>query len=173
MSNGENTNAILGILKGVAPTIATALGGPLAGAAVSFLSSKLGVPVEKVQETVAGMTPDQLIKMKELDYQFQEFCKENDIKLDLAQIEVNKVEASSESLFVAGWRPFLGWIGGIGIGYQFLVRPLLNGIFHLLGWDASVFQSLEIQDLIALVCTMLGNSAMRSWDKKNGTENGH
>jgi hypothetical protein len=168
MANGENTNAILGILKGVAPTLATALGGPAAGAAVAWLSARLGVPIEKVQETVAGMTPDQLIKMKELDYEFQKFVKENDIKLDLGQIEVNKIEASSSSLFVAGWRPFLGWIGGIGIGYQFLLRPLFNGIIFLFGGSYDTFASLEMQDLIAIVVTMLGHSALRSMDKKNG-----
>ncbi|MDE1868323.1 MAG: hypothetical protein KGI08_11535, partial [Thaumarchaeota archaeon] len=55
------------VLRSVAPMIATALGGPLAGAAVSFLSSKLGVDPALVEQTVAGMTPADLVRMKELD----------------------------------------------------------------------------------------------------------
>lgn len=178
MSDGQNTAAIIGLIKGVAPGIATALAGPAAGAAVAFLSSKLGVPVEKVQETVLGMTPDQLVHMKELDYDFQKFALDNGIKLDLAQIDLNKTEAEVgkntqgwQAFFIAGWRPYIGWICGMGIGYQFLLRPLFNGIAVLFNGDPTTFPALEIQDLIALVTTMLGHSALRSWDKKNGTAN--
>lgn len=168
MADGQNTAAIVSLIKGVAPGLATALAGPLAGGAVAWLSSKLGVPVDKVQETVAGMTGDQLIKMKELDLEYQKFCQENGIKLDLEQIEVNKIEAASTSLFVAGWRPFLGWIGGVGIGYQFLLRPIFNGLISLFGGPHDAFASLEMQDLIAIVVTMLGHSALRTIDKRNG-----
>jgi hypothetical protein len=52
-----------------------------------------------------------------------------DQAIDLAQIDVNKVEAASSSVFVAGWRPAIGWIGAAALAYQFLLYPLM-----LWGW---------------------------------------
>jgi hypothetical protein len=52
--------------------------------------------------------------------------KRIDQATDLAQIEVNKIEAGSSSIFVSGWRPAIGWIGVAAMGYQFLAYPLFQ-----------------------------------------------
>jgi hypothetical protein len=159
------------IVQGLASTVPAVV-----EATVAWVAEKFGLSeksVEAVQNKLNGLSSQDIIKLKELDYEYQKFIKENGLKLDLAQIGVNEKEAQSNFLFVAGWRPYIGWIGGTGIGYQFLVRPLLNGIAHLCGVVGNPFDTLEIQDLIALVATMLGSSAMRSWDKKNGNGNGN
>jgi hypothetical protein len=52
--------------------------------------------------------------------------KRIDQATDLAQIEVNKIEAASSSVFVSGWRPAIGWIGVAAMGYQFLLYPLFQ-----------------------------------------------
>ena len=52
--------------------------------------------------------------------------KRIDQATDLAQIEVNKIEAASSSVFVSGWRPAIGWIGVAAMGYQFLLYPLIQ-----------------------------------------------
>jgi len=44
---------------------------------------------------------------------------------ELAQVAVNTTEAASSSLFIGGWRPFIGWICGAGLGYEFLLRPMM------------------------------------------------
>ena len=121
-------NAIVDLIRSVAPTIATALGGPLAGAAVGFLSNKLGLSentVEAVQNAVAGMKPEDLVKMKQLDLDFQKFMAENNIKLDLAQLDVNKEEAKSTNWFVAGWRPGIGWVCGFALAYVAVLEPIV------------------------------------------------
>ena len=41
------------------------------------------------------------------------------------QLEINKVEAAHKSLFVAGWRPAIGWIGAVAIGYHFCIQPMI------------------------------------------------
>lgn len=179
MANGQNTAAFLGVLKGIAPVLGTVLsagnplGGVVAGAAVDFLAGKLNIQEKTPEAVTEALSQLPATSLAQLELEFKQHCADNDLQLNLAQIEVNKTEAVSESLFVAGWRPFLGWIGGFGIGYQFLVRPLLNGIVVLLGGDVDSFPALELQDLIAIVTTMLGQSALRSWDKRNGTANGH
>lgn len=160
------------------PTIATALVNPVAGVAqlaAKFLGPKLDVSgtVEAVTQKLAGLAPADIVKMKELDTQLQQHLSDNGIvlaklqfDLDQGEQEINKIEAKSENIFVAGWRPFLGWTGGAGIAYHFLARPILNGCVFLFG-GSYAFPALEVQDLIALITLLLGHSAMRSWDKKN------
>ena len=51
--------------------------------------------------------------------------------LQMAQIETNRQESSHRTIFVAGWRPFIGWVCGIGLCYDFLIRTLVNGILSI------------------------------------------
>ena len=163
------------LVKAILPTIANALI-PGAGVAVSiaeqFLAKKMGIPQDQVQSTLAGMQPADLIKMKELDNELAGHLADNGIALQMGQINTNIEEAKSTSVFVAGWRPYIGWIGGTGIGYQFLLHPLFNGLSHLFGVVGDPFPTLEVQDLIALVTTLLGSSILRSQDKARGVASG-
>jgi hypothetical protein len=98
-----------------------------------------------------------------------------DAELVKGQLEVNKVEAAHQSLFVAGWRPFVGWIGAVALVYQFILYPLF-----IWGWtlakangmiDAG-FETPPVLDgeaLFALITGMLGIAGLRSFDKTKGT----
>lgn len=79
----------------------------------------------------------------------------------MGQIETNKVEAGHASIFVAGWRPFIGWIGGIGIAVVFVIYPLA-AIF------GAKLPEYPVDNLIVLVTGLLGWSGIRSWDKRQG-----
>jgi len=161
------------ILKSVAPTLATALGGPLAGAAVSFLSSKLGIDPAVVQQTVAGMTADQLVQMKQMDLDFHKFMAENGIKLDLAQIEVNKQEATSLSLFVAGGRPFILWICGIAFAYATILEPLARFVAQVAFGYSGQFPVIDTTITMQVLLGLLGLSGMRSWEKGKNVQGNH
>jgi hypothetical protein len=165
-------------LKSVAPALATALGGPLAGAAVSFLSSKLGVDPTLVQQTVAGMTGDQLLKMKELDFQFQEEMGRQGIQLQLAQIDVNKAEAESINWFVAGWRPAVGWTCAVAFAYAYVVTPLLFYLAAIFGTAETVKQvtalpKLELGTMMPVLLGMLGLSWNRTQEKLKDAQGNH
>jgi len=72
-------------LKSVLPTIATALGGPLAGVAAGFVADKLGLSdktVEGVTSLIAGAPPEQLVKLKEIDTEFKKFTLNLGIRLE-------------------------------------------------------------------------------------------
>ena len=77
---------------------------------------------------------------------------------DSAQVEVNKIEAASDSSFKSGWRPALGWVCVAGFSYQLLARPFLIGA----GYD---FPALDMETLSALTFGMLGLGAMRTVEK--------
>jgi len=168
------------LLKTVAPTLATALGGPLAGAAVAFLASKLGVDPELVERTVAGMGPTDLIRMKELDYDFQKFMVTEGQKLNLAQIEVNKAEAGSDSLFKGGWRPAAGWVCVLALALTYIPKAAVLTWFwcfqnYLLLTDPTyaapsllAFPDLGVTDLIGLLMALLGMAGLRSVETLRG-----
>ena len=50
------------------------------------------------------------------------------VSLALGQMEVNKAEAAHKSLLVAGWRPFIGWVCGVGLLYNVLIQPGMSGL---------------------------------------------
>jgi Holin of 3TMs, for gene-transfer release len=93
-----------------------------------------------------------------------------------AQTGVNQVEASHKSVFVAGWRPFVGWIGGIALLYQFLLYPLCLWLWVTMqsqGWvplDLSAPPVLDAEELWVLLSGMLGVAGMRSYDKGKRTQ---
>ena len=78
-------------------------------------------------------------------------------ELAKGQLEVNKVEAAHKSLFVAGWRPFIGWICGLGLLYNVLIAQILSIWFTVPEVDPAL--------LTPVLMGMLGMGAMRSYEK--------
>jgi len=100
--------------------------------------------------------------------------KKIDQATDLAQVEINKIEAGSSSLFVSGWRPAVGWIGVLGLAYQFLGYPLLQwGWAFGQGYDIipkglNPPPDLQVEQLMTLLAGLLGFGGMRSFEKHKG-----
>lgn len=100
--------------------------------------------------------------------------KKIDQATDLAQIEVNKIEAASSSVFVAGWRPAIGWIGAAAMAYQFLAYPmLLWGWTYLQGtnWIPKGLNPppvIDADQLWVILSGILGIAGMRSFEKTKG-----
>jgi len=91
------------------------------------------------------------------------------------QHEINKVEAAHSSIFVAGWRPAIGWVGVAAMAYQFILYPFLVwgwAAMQAAGWvDASMAAPpiLATDALWVILTGILGIGTMRSFDKKTGT----
>ena len=93
--------------------------------------------------------------------------KEIDAKLKEKQLDINKAEASHRSIFVSGWRPFLGWISGLSIGYVYLFQPVFDMILQM--FDIKVdWVVLDLGQLMPLVLGMLGLGGLRSFEKAKG-----
>ena len=94
--------------------------------------------------------------------------------IDLAQTDVNKAEAAHSSLFVAGWRPAIGWIGGAAMAYQFRAYPLLQWGWVMMqsrGWIPTEFAAPPVMasdQLWVILSGILGIAGMRTYEKRTG-----
>jgi len=80
------------------------------------------------------------------------------------QLEVNKTEAAHKSLFVAGWRPFIGWTCGLGMFGNFITIPFANFVLALLSYEI-VIPLVPLETMMPVLMGMLGLGAMRSYEK--------
>ena len=92
------------------------------------------------------------------------------VKLMLAQLEVNKAEAEHPKVFVAGWRPFIGWAGGFSLAWAGVVHPLLTWVWSFAEMAGTPPDLIESTALSAIVTGMLGVGGMRSFDKLKKTD---
>jgi len=91
-----------------------------------------------------------------------------DQELMKGQIDVNKQEAAHASVFVAGWRPAIGWIGAVGLGYSFIIEPMSSWAARVIFNYAGTFPALSTGDLMWLVAGMLGFGTVRAFEKVKG-----
>jgi hypothetical protein len=88
--------------------------------------------------------------------------------LALAQIEVNKAEAASGSIFKGGWRPFIGWVCGGAFAYHFVLQPVI--VFGVLtaGIDLPPLPEFDMASLMTVMMGMLGLGGLRTYEKQKG-----
>jgi hypothetical protein len=86
-----------------------------------------------------------------------------------AQIAVNQAEASSGNLFIAGWRPAVGWVCVIALFYQYIVAPLAPWLLNAFGVVVPSLPGLD-DTLWQLLAGMLGLGAFRTVEKVKGAE---
>jgi len=88
-------------------------------------------------------------------------------KLAEKQLDVNAKEATHRSVFVAGWRPCIGWIGGLALMFSFILSPCIEWYAKFAGIDI-IPPAIETGPLLAIVTSMLGVAGMRSFEKAKG-----
>jgi len=98
-----------------------------------------------------GMEIRELIKGKEIDPQ----------QLIELQAEINKMEAQHRTIFVAGWRPFIGWVCGVALAYNFVLRDML--VWYMGAETAP--PALQMEHLMTVLIGMLGLGGMRTFEK--------
>lgn len=129
----------------------------------------------------AGKRAEEMRKLEELRQNGDLEKLKAHVTLMGGQIETNQIEAKSGSLFLAGWRPAVGWIGAISLGMVYIPKSVVMTIIWTYQCIAvikgaenigtvilPIFPDLGVTDLLALLGSMLGFGAMRSWDKSKG-----
>jgi hypothetical protein len=89
-----------------------------------------------------------------------------------AQTDTNKAEAGNGSVFVAGWRPFIGWVCGGAFAWTFVLGPMVSYAAKLAGITVQL-PVLDLSELTPVLLGMLGLGAMRTVEKVNGIKAGH
>lgn len=97
-----------------------------------------------------------------------------EVKLKLLQIpstiqtEINKIEAQHRSMFVAGWRPFIGWVCGTALLYNFIIRDILAWVLLNSSTLISLPPALQMEHLMTVLLGMLGLGGLRTFEKVKG-----
>ena len=126
---------------------------------MSWLSKLLGTGTKGIGDLAKDIR--EAIKGKELDPNKQLETAERLVEL---QAKINETEAGHRTIFVAGWRPFIGWVIGVALLYNFILRDLI--IFAHPEW--SDLPALQMDELFTILFGMLGLGGMRTWEKKQG-----
>lgn len=125
--------------------------------------------IKEIGATVRQVLPDPDAK-REFDLRIAELADKADQReseLLVGQIETNKVEASSSNLFVAGWRPAIGWVGATALAWTWIVAPLVNWVATLAGAHVAA-PALPADAIYPVILGMLGISASRTIEKMRG-----
>jgi hypothetical protein len=134
--------------------LSSILGGPLFDVIGKVIDRAIPDPVEK------GKLQVELTKIAD-----QAAAREHEELM--GQIEVNKTEAAHKSIFVAGWRPFIGWTAGAGVAWSFVVAPISEWVSRLIGWTGKM-PELDSAQLMTLVLALLGMGGLRTYEKMKG-----
>ena len=87
--------------------------------------------IDKLIEPVSNIL-DKFVADKDLKTKLSHELEKEIISLNKAQLEVNKVEATHNNVFVSGWRPFIGWACGISLAYHFIIEPIIQlSLIHI------------------------------------------
>jgi hypothetical protein len=91
------------------------------------------------------------------------------MKPSLAQVELNKIEAGHRSIFVAGWRPFIGWVCGFALLWHFILFDFLTWItVNFFPHVTNIPQLTGTETLVTVLLSLLGLGAMRTAEKFGG-----
>jgi hypothetical protein len=113
----------------------------------------------KIFDIIGKFVPDK-DEANRLANEIATLAERNAHEINLGQIGVNQVEAAHKSLFVAGWRPFIGWVCGLGLAFNSIGYPLLEIWYEM--------PDVNVELLYPVMMGMLGMGALRSYEKRNG-----
>ncbi len=87
---------------------------------------------------------------------------------NVVQSEIGKIEATHKSIFVAGWRPFIGWVCGAALAYNFIIRELVIWSLAISDKDILPPPALQMEVLTTILYALLGLGGLRTFEKLRG-----
>ena len=136
------------------------------GEGVNDITNGFGDLAIKMRSAFTGeIDPSELAELEKATLALQ-------AKVKTTQMEVNKVEAAHKSIFVAGWRPAIGWVGAISLFIAFPVKMTLALIVYVTV-PGTPLPEFNIGEILGLITSMLGMGVMRSWEKGRSVNDKH
>jgi hypothetical protein len=132
---------------------------------VGNVLGQIGKFAKDVRAAITGKEIIDPTKLAELEARAQEI----EATAMNAQTEINKIEAAHSSIFIAGWRPFIGWVCGLGLFYHYIG-------FSIFQWAIAMFKidviapKLDTEGLLSIVFALLGLGTLRTFEKVKGAE---
>jgi hypothetical protein len=120
-----------------------------------------------VMDVAGRFLPEDKQKRAEAEREIEAKLTDSLAKLDLVQAETNKVEAGHRSLFVAGWRPFIGWSCGFALAYTYVLQPILTFGLAQAGFLIDL-PAVNLGEMMPVLMGLLGLGGLRSWEKVKG-----
>ncbi len=129
----------------------------------------MGLPLIGTILDIVRAPLERLIPDKNERRRFEHDLELEVLRAGLAQMEINKAEANHPSIFVAGWRPFVGWVCGMALGWHFIGNDVFN-------WARLAFfphvpappQLAGTETLMTVLLSMLGLGGLRTVEKLKG-----
>ena len=142
--------------------------------AIPIIGDIIGKVIDKGADIISKRVADKDLATQ-LTHDFKTAMLKSSTDLELSvneivkgQLDIAKEQAKHPSMFVAGARPFIMWVCGIGIGWTFVAQPIMQWFAFLAGVDLSGGPELNPAQLMALVSGMLGLTGYRTYEKKSG-----
>ena len=154
---------------------------------IDFKLGDIGNLFTSAREAITGkkiLDPNELAQLEFKLSQLEHMANQG-------QIEINKIEAAHKNLFVAGWRPFIGWVCGVALAYAYIGQPMLEWAVAFFNITQDVLIEVPIGDgtteteivkklikapeikvdtLYQLVLALLGMATLRTYEKKNSVQ---
>lgn len=128
---------------------------------MGWLASFIGSNIAETAKGVADVV-DKFVETPDEKAAFKTIMAKMAQEPGLAQVELNKIGAAHRSVFVAGWRPFIGWICGFGLAYAFIINPTVQW------YSGNTGPLLPVDIMMELVIGMLGLAGLRTVEKISG-----
>jgi hypothetical protein len=129
-----------------------------------MINALLPVVLPLVKDVIGSFLPEDPKKRAEAERKIEAQLTEHLAKIDLAQLDINKTEAAHRSVFVAGWRPFIGWACGVALAWNYIAQPVL--VFALAQTGNLVeLPALDMSQMMPVLMGMLGLGGLRTFEK--------
>lgn len=117
-----------------------------------------------------------VLKDPEMEFKVQQALMTYELELRktnlaevMGQVDINKEEAKHESLFVAGWRPWIGWVCGTAFAYHYLAQPIAIFVIAVMHWTPPApIPTFDMGSLLTVLLGMLGLGGLRTFEKMKG-----
>lgn len=143
----------------------------VAEGAVTGLLKGIGSAARDIRAAITGeevLSSDARAKLLTQAVEIEKAVLQADVEVVRGQIEINKIEAA-QGPFRGGWRPAVGWVCVAGLGYTFLLRPLLPWIVFLAtGKPVAEMPALDMADLMTILLGVLGLGGFRTYERVKG-----
>jgi|TARA_R100001510_G_C7644608_1_gene202017 hypothetical protein len=120
-----------------------------------------------VTDVIGRFLPEDKEARAKAERQLEQQLATHLAKIDVAQLEINKTEAAHRSIWVSGWRPFIGWSCGVALAWSYVVTPILHFGLAQAGLLVDL-PAMDMSEMMPVLMGMLGLGGLRTFEKFKG-----